>query len=142
MRSAWTGTGLSRPPAQNPGWDRTKIAFCQHLAPHLDWYSGGGPTPLWRRTRRALEAAPASGGPVRLSRAEAEAFVARFADENAAVARDFLDRSDGELFREPIDGPDEAQLPEIDPARMAELAARVIGDLAAAPPARPPRPPG
>jgi hypothetical protein len=86
--------------------------------------------------------APDPKGAHLLGRADRARLIATFADSNARIARDYLNRPDGDLFRDPLpaDAPDTAVLP--DAAALAGVAAtlgqtapkllREIADLAAA----------
>ncbi|MEM9453165.1 MAG: hypothetical protein AAGF11_03240 [Myxococcota bacterium] len=62
-----------------------------------------------------------------LSAARRREILARFEDDNARVAQEFLDRSDGRLFFEPWPDPNEAWAPP--PALTPELMTRAVARL-------------
>ena len=115
----------------NASWDVQSIGYVEHMARHVAAEKDGLVTPAWRLIYDTISGMGQQGEPLRMSQARAEAFVARFAEENAAVARAYLGREDGTLFEEPIEGPDEDSVPRIDLDRMAQITARIVERAAA-----------
>ena len=114
----------------NPSWDNASIALALQLSRHMPLTENGRPSPSYVVLWKALAALDQNGSMPRVSRQRAQAYVDQFATENAAVARDYLDRDDGVLFREPIDGPDEDIPPSIEVDRCAEIMAVVLQNAA------------
>ena len=107
----------------NPSLDAVAVSFLMRLNARLQRPQGEGRHRGRQLVQRTLAAraeasaagsepppgAPGHGLPserVSLSREQALAYLERFADQNAAVAREYLGREDGVLFREPVKGPE------------------------------------
>ena len=94
-----------RPKRTNPSLDALAVSFLMRLNARLERGGAQRGRQLVRRALAARAEAGGSGAKVALGRERARAFLARYADQNAAVARD-MGREDGVLFREPIGGPE------------------------------------
>lgn len=114
----------------NPTWDTASIAFAHALGAHTPLRSGGRLAAAWQMVVPAIASLPQTWPRFALGKEDAEALLVRFADENAAVARDYLGREDGVLFAEPVEETDGSTELRIDLDRMAEISGRVI-ELAA-----------
>ena len=110
----------------NATWDRSAVAFTQAVAQHLTTRENSVATDPWRMAIMGMQNVQQDRPRVALSKKRAEAFLAGFAEQNEAVARGWLGREDGVLFRDPVTGPDEDVLPEIDVDRMAEITAAIL----------------
>lgn len=95
-----TGIAIPRVPAHvvNPGPDRATVELLRLLSRSISDREIG--TRVRKQILANSPARPLFAPLNYLSASDAAAFVARFSEENARVARDFLKRPDGKLFEE------------------------------------------
>ena len=123
------------PPGMRPNQtlDATSIAFLDRLNDRVPKLAAPRTLHPGRvMVRAALERRAADGVKrprIALGRASALAFLDHYAAQNEAVARLWLGREDGVLFREPVEGPDEDV---IDPLASGGEAVEEVVDLCAA----------
>lgn len=112
----------------NPSLDRTGVAFMNTIGRTVTLQDDDGlPTPLAVALQRRLCGRPGDGPP-RWAASKARAFLAHFEDGNARIARDYLGRADGTLFREPVEGPEEDDPETLDHDAFAKLSAAMFAE--------------
>lgn len=111
------------PPRQNLSLDRYTVEFLRRLNPHIPRYVDGAPNRAREGLAEVLETI--SDGPkLALPRATAEAFLRKFEECNAKVAREYLGRGDGVLFRDkPADLEDDGS--ELDEDKSMAITAKL-----------------
>ena len=105
------------------------VEYLRRLNPHIPRWLVTGPNEERKLLLRILDRT-ATGERAALSEERARAIVQEFAAGNAEVARRWLGRSDGVLFREGYE-PGETRLPAIDADEFAALTAHVVIGMAA-----------
>lgn len=89
----------AKPPRQNLSLDRYTVEYLRRLNPHVPRFVDNAPNPLRAGLVEALESV-SDGAKLTLPQETAEIFLRRFKKLNALVAREYLNRVDGVLFRE------------------------------------------
>lgn len=120
---------LTSVPDQNASLDSMAVEYLRLLNAHLPRWVDAETNQERKAVVAALETLSAGEKP-RLSSLEAQALVAPFAEGNADVARRWLGRTDGVLFREPFDSR-HALRPAIDLDQLVALTAQLTTRLGA-----------
>jgi hypothetical protein len=116
---------LERTPDMNQSMDRFQMEFLRHMIRHVPTSIGDTLNESFLCLGKTLHHTVPRTTRHNVPTAGAEAFLARFADSNAEVAREYLGREDGVLFREPAAADNSAELPDLTVDKAVELAANV-----------------
>jgi hypothetical protein len=112
---------LERPPDLNRSLDIHALEFLRQFNAHVPSFAQQGINPERGPVAEVLDIL-STGERMRPDPQEAAAFLDRFAESNAAVARDYLHRPDGKLFAS-SPSPESARLPSLDTDRAVAIAA-------------------
>lgn len=118
-----SGVDLAMPKRRNPRLDADGAEFLRLLNQHIPDRSHGRHA-LRGDISPAVTRAARSGPSLGMDPADAQSFVARFAEGNSLVARRYLGRSDGRLFSEEYPG-SRAESQQLSVDRAVELAAAI-----------------
>ena len=122
--------GLSEyvlPPRRNLSLDVHTVEYLRRLNPHIPRFVNDAPNPLRAGLIELLEEI-SDGQKLSLSQATAELFLQQFKESNAQVAREYLNRDDGVLFREgPASG--EGEAPSLSKNEIFSITARIWAHL-------------
>ena len=131
------GAGFAPPPRANVSLAGEPLELLRLVNAHLPATREGQPNPARGRLLAALRRLPAGPRAALAPRAALDAFLARYAEANAEIARRWLRRDDGLLFDPP--GEAEASLPVARPLtaeRAVALLAPILAEALDDPPRR------
>ncbi len=112
-----------RPAVVNQSLDIHTIEFLRQMNPHIPRFVGDGANKLRDGLAEALEEISVGPKP-KLPPEGAQSFLEKFARGNSIVAREYMGRADGVLFKEGA-GSGEPSLPTLTVEQAAEIAAKL-----------------